>query len=109
MFRLVESQRREVADKAFELRASGSPTMDLNFPDLLRPFKDAFWQLLGPKEFTEVSVNQVIFYTYQGQRLAFDTLSSGEREVVNIVFDFLLRGPKHCIIVFDEPELHLEY
>src|SRR4029077_17843354 len=36
-----------------------------------------------------------------------DLLSSGEKEVMNIVFDFLLRGPKDCVIVFDEPELHL--
>src|SRR4029079_12372924 len=43
----------------------------------------------------------------EGQRLTLDTLSSGEREVVNIVFDFLLRNPSDCIIFFDEPELHL--
>jgi hypothetical protein len=34
-------------------------------------------------------------------------LSSGEREVVNIVFDFLLRAPSDCVVIFDEPELHL--
>jgi hypothetical protein len=39
--------------------------------------------------------------------LGFETLSSGEREVVNIAFDFLLRRPRDCIVFFDEPELHL--
>jgi AAA domain, putative AbiEii toxin, Type IV TA system len=34
-------------------------------------------------------------------------LSSGEREVVNIAFDFQLRQPRDCIVFFDEPELHL--
>jgi hypothetical protein len=35
------------------------------------------------------------------------SLSSGEREVINIVFDVLLRKPSDCVIFFDEPELHL--
>ena len=34
-------------------------------------------------------------------------LSSGEREVLGIAFDFILRNPSHCIVFFDEPELHL--
>jgi hypothetical protein len=34
-------------------------------------------------------------------------MSSGEREVVNIVFDFILRAPSDCVIFFDEPEIHL--
>jgi hypothetical protein len=37
----------------------------------------------------------------------FEALSSGEREVVNVAFDFLLRAPEDCIVFFDEPELHL--
>ena len=27
--------------------------------------------------------------------------------MVNIVFDFILRSPSDCIVIFDEPELHL--
>ena len=27
--------------------------------------------------------------------------------MLNIIFDFLLRRPLHCIIFFDEPDLHL--
>lgn len=108
LFRLVESQRREIADQAIRLRAAGNSNMELNFPDVLREFKDAFRQLLAPKELIEVNVKeQQIYYGLEGQRLALDTLSSGEKEVVNIVFDFLLRAPKDCVIVFDEPELHL--
>ena len=51
--------------------------------------------------------NQQIYYEFNGQKLAYDFLSSGEKEVVNIVFDFLLRGPEDCVIIFDEPELYL--
>jgi hypothetical protein len=42
-----------------------------------------------------------------GQTFEMSMLSSGEREVVNIAFDFLLRRPADCIVFFDEPELHL--
>lgn len=108
LFRLVESQRREIADLALRLRDTGKGEMNLDFPDVLKPFKDAFWQLLAPKKLVEVNVKQQqIFYEYGGKTLNFDTLSSGEREVVNVVFDFILRGPSHSIIIFDEPELHL--
>src|SRR4029077_7065914 len=51
--------------------------------------------------------DQQLYYEIDGQKLNTDLLSSGEKEVMNIVFDFLLRGPKDCVIVFDEPELHL--
>ena len=40
-------------------------------------------------------------------RFPVSSLSSGEREVVNIVFDFLLRSPDDCVVIFDEPEMHL--
>jgi ABC-type cobalamin/Fe3+-siderophores transport system ATPase subunit len=108
LFRLVENQRREVADDAFRLRNSGVDNMALDFPDILAPFKEAFRSLLGPKELVEVSVrDQAIFYELNGRKLNVNTLSSGEREVINIVFDFLLRNPSDCVIMFDEPELHL--
>lgn len=108
LFRIVEAQRREIADKAFALRGSGASEMHLDFPDVLEPFKEAFWQLLAPKKLLEVNVReQTIYYEYEGRKLHIDTLSSGEKEVVNIVFDFILRGPQHCIVIFDEPELHL--
>jgi hypothetical protein len=108
LFRMVESQKREVADKAFNLRSSGEGSMPLDFPDVMKPFKDAFWQLLAPKIMLEVNTrDQQIYYDLGGQKLNFETLSSGEKEVVNIVFDFLLRGPADCVVVFDEPELHL--
>lgn len=108
LFRLVESQRRQAADRAFQMRDEGHAAMPLDFPDVLKPFKDAFFQLLGPKKLLEVDIrSQEIFYEDEGNRLPLSSLSSGEREVVNIVFDFLLRAPSDCVIFFDEPELHL--
>jgi hypothetical protein len=97
-----------VADRAFALQKQGQVQMTLDIPDVLKPFKDAFLQLLAPKKLLEVSTRQqVIYYEIDGKKLQTDTLSSGEREVVNIAFDFILRGPSDCIIIFDEPELHL--
>ncbi|MET3359346.1 MULTISPECIES: ATP-dependent nuclease [Bradyrhizobium] len=51
--------------------------------------------------------DQQIYFETEGVKLPIERLSSGEREVINIVFDFILRGPEDCIVVFDEPELHL--
>lgn len=108
LFKIVEGQRRRLADQAVKLKAEGAESMPLNFPDPLERFKIAFARLLAPKALVEVNLQQQqILYEYEGQRLSIETLSSGEREVVNIVFDFLLRNPSDCIVFFDEPELHL--
>lgn len=108
LFRLVEGQRRDIADQAIRMQHEGLQQLPLNFPDVLKPFKEAFWQLLGPKKLVEVSTrDQEIYYEYNRVKLGLNTLSSGEKEVVNIVFDFILRHPQHCVVIFDEPELHL--
>jgi predicted ATPase len=71
-------------------------------------FKDAFRQLLAPKELLDPEAKQQqLYYTYEGEQFPISSLSSGEREVINIVFDFLLRNPSDSIVIFDEPELHL--
>ena len=82
--------------------------MELNFKDPLAPFKEAFSQLLAPKILLDATAKeQDLFFESEGSRHSINALSSGEREVVNIVFDFLLRNPSDCIVFFDEPELHL--
>ncbi len=82
--------------------------MPLDFPDILAPFKEAFWQLVAPKKLIEVNTkDQTIYYEVDGKKLPLETLSSGEQEVINITFDFILRGPADCVVLFDEPELHL--
>jgi len=108
IFRRVESQRRNIAAKAMALKNAGATEMPLDFPDPLSPFKTAFSLLLGPKRLLDADPrNQQLSYEYEGKTLSLDTLSSGEREVVNIVFDFIIRNPSDCVIIFDEPELHL--
>lgn len=108
LFRKVQSQEKEIAKRAKELLRSGSESMPLDFPDPLQPFKNAFRQLLAPKTLLDPDPrDQQLFYEYLGQRFPISCLSSGEREVINIVFDFILRNPSDCIVIFDEPELHL--
>lgn len=108
LFRMVEGQKREVAEKAFALQGAGNVQMPLDIPDILKPFKEAFWQLLAPKKLLEVNTReQQIYYETDGKKLPIDSLSSGEKEVINITFDFILRGPEDSIVIFDEPELHL--
>jgi predicted ATP-binding protein involved in virulence len=108
LFRKVQSRRDEIAKKAEILMKQGERVMDLDFPDPLLSFKLAFSQLLSPKELLEPDARQQqLYYSYEGQSFPLSSLSSGEREVVNIVFDFLIRNPTDSIIIFDEPELHL--
>ena len=108
IFRKVQSRRNKIAHTAEELIKRGERTMDLDFSDPLEPFKDAFTQLLAPKRLVDPDPKtQDLQYDHEDETRSINTLSSGEREVVNIVFDFLLRAPSHCIVFFDEPELHL--
>jgi AAA15 family ATPase/GTPase len=108
IFRLVESQRRKIAQQAINLKLQGVETMKLDFPDPLEKFKSAFSQLLAPKRMIDADLReQQIKYEIDGKVLSISNLSSGEKEVINVVFDFILRNPSDCIVLFDEPELHL--
>lgn len=108
IFKKIQSQRNGIATRAVQLREQGLTSMELNFPDPLEPFRRAFSQLLGPKVLAASDMrNQTLRYSINGQIFDISSLSSGEREVLNIAFDFILRQPSHCVIFFDEPELHL--
>lgn len=108
IFKKLESQRTSIGNQAIQLRNRGHEVMKLAFNDPMIPFNEAFSKLLGPKTFAKPEIrNQRL--TYMDGELQFDieSLSSGEREVLGIAFDFILRNPSHCIVFFDEPELHL--
>lgn len=108
IFRKVHSHRNKISSLAEKLMRDGASTMELNFPDPLIRFKHAFRQLLAPKELLDADLkSQQLKYSNGEQELLLNTLSSGEKEVVNIVFDFILRSPSNCIVFFDEPEIHL--
>lgn len=108
IFKKIQNQKTSIANRAIELRGQGYDSMNLQFSDPLAPFKDAFFKMLGPKRLTRADLSsQNLMYEEDGEERSISTLSSGEREVLNVTFDFILRNPNDCIIFFDEPEVHL--
>jgi len=119
LFRKVRSRREGIAQRVEDLlresKATKSSTpsslfdqLEQEYPDPIEVFKQAFSQLLSPKTLVDPDPkSQQLRYSINGEAFPISSLSSGEREVVNIVFDFLLRSPSDCIVLFDEPELHL--
>ena len=108
MLRKVRSHKEGISDRAIALMNAGETSMPLELGDPLEKFKQAFARLLPGKTLLQLDQKtQAIQYKAGATTLPLTALSSGEREVVTIVFDFLLRSPQDCIVVFDEPELHL--
>lgn len=108
IFKKIQSQKSSIATKAIHLKNTGHESMKLEFSDPLNPFREAFGRLLGPKRLVGADVRkQTLIYADGDREDDVKSLSSGESEVLNIIFDFLLRKPKDCIVFFDEPELHL--
>ena len=108
IFKKLESQRTSIGNRAIQLRNEGHDSMQLTFSDPMIPFNEAFSKLLGPKTFTKPRIrDQRLTYMDGETELDIQSLSSGELEVLGIAFDFILRNPSHCIVFFDEPELHL--
>lgn len=108
IFKKIHSQRTSLGVRAQQLRAEGKDSMSLEFDDPLLMFREAFSRLLAPKQLTRADLStQSIMYEENGAEFQIDNLSSGEKEVVRVCFDFILRKPSDCIVVFDEPEVHL--
>jgi len=108
IFKKIQSQKSSIASRAIQLKSAGHASMNLEFSDPLDPFRDAFSKLLGPKRLVGADVQkQTLIYAEGDREDDVKTLSSGEREVLNIIFDFILRKPSDCVVFFDEPELHL--
>ena len=108
IFKKLQSEITSIGNKGYSLRKEGHDCMSLESDDAMIPFNEAFSKLLGPKTLAEPDVrNQRLTYLDGGIERDIESLSSGEREVLNIVFDFILRNPSHCVVLFDEPDLHL--
>lgn len=77
--------------------------------DPTEPFIHLFNQLLHPKKMAPIKPESksINFFDEEGNERNFLQLSSGEKEVVAITFDIQLQNPEDCIILIDEPELHL--
>jgi len=108
IFKKILALRNTLGSEAMNRRRQGASSMGLHFSDPLDPYKEAFEALLGPKKLIQPDLQgQKLRYEHNGNQLNVDQLSSGEKEVVNITFDIILRSPSNSIFVIDEPELHL--
>ena len=108
IFKKIQTQKTSIANRAISLKQDGHDSMKLEFSDPLDPFRKAFFKLLGPKRLIKADVQgNTLRFEHKGKEYDINALSSGEREVLNITFDFLLRSPSNCIVFLDEPELHL--
>ena len=108
LYKKLGHYRTAISQKYEELRKAGQTQMLIDPTDPLKKFKEAFNLLLSPKELTDIPLsNPKIQYLDNGQLLAIESLSSGEREVFTTVFDLLLHEPSDCVVFFDEPEMHL--
>jgi predicted ATPase len=79
-------------------------------PDPLDKYKRIFAQLLPGKELQDIKPESPREFQYKdvtGTVLSFSSLSSGEQEVVKVIFDVARKDIKDSIIMVDEPELHL--
>ena len=88
---------------------TNAETLEL-FPDTFSPFQELFARLLPGKTLETIDPKEPKGFLYRvgdSQVLPFATLSSGEQEVVKIAFDLVWKRIRHCVILVDEPELHL--
>lgn len=79
-------------------------------PHPLDKYKKIFGDLLPGKELQDInpeSPSEFRYKDHDGSILSFSTLSSGEQEIVKVIFDVARKEIRDSIIVVDEPELHL--
>lgn len=79
-------------------------------PHPLVKYKDIFSTLLPGKELLDINPASPCEFQYRdssGSTLPFNSLSSGEQEVVKVLFDIARKDIKDSVIIVDEPELHL--
>lgn len=103
------SMDKKLADELKKNPKNGEKIIAAN-PDPFEKYKKIFSELLPDKRLLDIDPAQPREFQYKdesGQSLAFNTLSSGEQEVVKILFDVARKDIRHSIIIVDEPELHL--
>ena len=80
------------------------------YPHPLDKYKNIFSMLLPGKKLLDINPATPKQFQYEdssGATLPFSSLSSGEQEVVKVVFDIARKEIKESVIIMDEPELHL--
>ncbi len=106
----VAAYDRDLTD---EVKSGTNITADeikKKIPHPLERYKEIFSVLLPNKILLDIDPASPREFSYkdsEGVQLTFSSLSSGEQEVVKIVFDVIRKEINHSVIIVDEPELHL--
>ena len=103
------SRDKKLADSLKKEPSKGVEIIQRN-PDPFKKYKKIFADLLPGKELVDINPAQPREFHYKdeaGQVLPFKTLSSGEQEVIKVLFDVARKEIKHSVLIIDEPELHL--
>lgn len=107
-------QKSAARDKKLAEQLKKNPTKGEqiinNNPDPIDKYKRIFSDLLPGKELLNINPAQPREFQYKdesGQSLNFRSLSSGEQEVIKVLFDVARKDIRHSVIIVDEPELHL--
>ncbi len=106
----VAAHKNKLADEVQNNPAMVGKDILQKFPHPLEKYKKIFSQLLPEKELQDINPANPGEFQYKdvnGQMLSFNSLSSGEQEIVKVIFDVARKDIKHSIIIVDEPELHL--
>lgn len=80
------------------------------YPDPMLKYKEIFTTILPNKTLLDINPAAPGEFKYSdesGQPLPFSSLSSGEQEVIKVLFDVARKDIRHSVIIVDEPELHL--
>jgi predicted ATPase len=114
---LVNKIYQKAANRDLKIAASvradpeavGQSYLDAN-PDPFIPYQKVFEQLLPGKQLEPIDPKSPREFHYRigaAGPFPFQTLSSGEQEVVKVAFDLIWKHIRHSVILVDEPELHL--
>jgi predicted ATPase len=110
LHRLKSKEVTSVYDEYNKQLDKTKPDVTLNrLEDPTAIYLELFGKLLYPKTMLPIDINSttIQYKDEEGIVRNFDSLSSGEREVVVLTFDILTQNPNDCIILIDEPEVHL--
>jgi ABC-type cobalamin/Fe3+-siderophores transport system ATPase subunit len=79
-------------------------------PNPLDKYKEIFSAILPGKTLLDINPAKPGIFRYldeSEQELPFSSLSSGEQEVIKVLFDVARKDIRHSVLIVDEPELHL--
>jgi predicted ATP-dependent endonuclease of OLD family len=108
--RKVAAYKNQLATEVINGSDITAKTIKERLPHPLQKYKEIFGALLPGKELLDIDPAAPREFQYKdksGITLAFNSLSSGEQEVVKVLFDVARKDIKDSVIIVDEPELHL--